>query len=1322
MCLAAREDTGMRRAPNPGLRHSRSPMTGQGRPQFGALRRLRSVAACLALACAIIAPVDACAADLDIRLRLAWGGGDSSVWEGTIHLSAGTLSEVTALGLEADDPGSMQPIEGGGVRIFPRSPRSYDGCDLRVQAPADAKLLVAIAPESSAAAEPLEIPLAQVLRGVAQFPLDERQNRLLVQRSPGDGLRVSLARDHLVFEPGEKLELEVAANPVDVAAGSTYLLAASLLAGRSERQIWSEDLELKSDAGGTPAPVSVAVPLPMDEGVYDVRLAIFPKRLTTTLVRGKPLFSRKVQVVVVAPVKRIDPQPVAWQSVLEIDPANPKWWERMARLPSSLRLPNLPPQPVGSGPAKTRTSLERTWVELPPSGWQAYPLTVETPGLPHILEIEYPSDVEQTLAISIVEPNAAGQVAPIGLDSGIDVPPPAPGHEPAVKRHRLIVWPATRSPLVLIVNRKADRPAVFGRFNILAGPAELPAMSLPQSRSPGRTLAAYYDKPLLAENFSATRSVDPITGRCLCDWQTFLDAGRRMIETLGHSGHNAAVITVACEGSAIYPSRLLEPTPKHDNGLFFENGQDPLRKDVLELLFRLCDRAGIQLIPAVQFAAPLAQLEAQRLAGGADAVGLEPLGPDGRTWLERNGARRGMGVYYNALDPRVQAAMTAVVSELAERYGHHASFGGVSVQLGAESFALLPDETCSVDPATFEQFAQGAGIELPEAAGQSLAARAEFLHGAGEEAWLAWRAERISALYRQMQNAVTRERGSARLYLPTGDLLAGRQVQLALRPALPPKSDPGLVLRLMGLDVAQLAEAGIVVPRPHRIVPSPLPMHDFHQHWNQAALFDTVFPQSAPRAALHLLEPAPLRLPEFDAVSPFGPAKTHTWLVSQIPPAGDAYRERFARSLARLDASLVCDGGWLLPLGQEAELRPLAEVYRRLPAEPFADVPAKVGGPMASEVVVRTLHRGGKTIFYAVNAAPWPVELTLEFSSPETVRVLPYSDRPAKLDQPGPHGTWTASLAPFDLVGGEFDTQRVTFAGYEATPPADATDHLRDQVRAVRLRANSLRSPVPVKVLENPSFETAAEPATVPGWVHAGGPGIQVEVRRGAGHRSPAALRVVSKAAEDGTAPVVWVRSNPFTAPTSGRLSLLAWVRTNDPTRQPKLRLAVEGKLDGRVKYWKANVGASEDGQPVKPLTVEWSAFRFPVIDLPQAGLTDLRVGFDLMGEGEVWIDEVQVFDLWFEENERDQLLKSIATADLQASSGNLIECQEFLTSYWPSFLRRHIHLPEAPATASSASPPSATAAAKPSPAKKLPPPPSMSDRVKSWILPKSWR
>ena len=44
----------------------------------------------------------------------------------------------------------------------------------------------------------------------------------------------------------------------------------------------------------------------------------------------------------------------------------------------------------------------------PDVSWEAYLLSVSEPGRPHVLEIDYPSDVPQTLGLSILEPNAAG--------------------------------------------------------------------------------------------------------------------------------------------------------------------------------------------------------------------------------------------------------------------------------------------------------------------------------------------------------------------------------------------------------------------------------------------------------------------------------------------------------------------------------------------------------------------------------------------------------------------------------------------------------------------------------------------------------------------------------------------------------------------------------------------------------------------------------------------------------------------------------------------------------------------------------------------------
>src|SRR3954468_6980469 len=77
---------------------------------------------------------------IDVCVRLAWGGGEAREWQGTIQLTGGVLSEVVSLGLESDAPGSMLLINPTTLRIFGHSPRSYDGCDLHIQAPGDAKL------------------------------------------------------------------------------------------------------------------------------------------------------------------------------------------------------------------------------------------------------------------------------------------------------------------------------------------------------------------------------------------------------------------------------------------------------------------------------------------------------------------------------------------------------------------------------------------------------------------------------------------------------------------------------------------------------------------------------------------------------------------------------------------------------------------------------------------------------------------------------------------------------------------------------------------------------------------------------------------------------------------------------------------------------------------------------------------------------------------------------------------------------------------------------------------------------------------------------
>lgn len=1259
-------------------------MLGQGRPHFdwsrwwrcGARRGLLLTLLCAAACCCANKVT---AAELDLRLRIAWGGGDACSWQGVIELSEGTLDAVQPLGLEADSPGALQLASSQSLRIFPRTPRTYDGCDLHVVAPADAVLRVKLFPAGTAGGEFIELTLDKLKQGFHSLNLDQQRNRLLVQRAPGDALRVNLSRDHLIYAPGEKFSCEVIPNAFPLTPNTAYILSAALVEARGGRERNRLDLEIKSDEHGAASTVAAAeMGLPFDEGVYDVVFSLYLKRLTTPLLRGKPILERRVQLVVIDPVLRTPPGTSDWKTTWEIDPANPKWWERMTRIPTLPKLPGLTTEPLSNGTAVTQTHLGRTWVELPTGVWQAYPLSVEDIGRPHVLQVEYPSDLPQSLGISIVEPNAAGQVVPIGLDSGVDVSPPAAGSTPKVLRHRLIFWPQTKAPVVLLTNRRTGQGAWFGKISLQAGPVTLPPLRLPPTNVAQRMFASCLERPLIAENFSAGEALDPATGRTLDDWVTFYLATTRLVEYLQHTGSGAIMLPVLCEGSSLYPSQLLEPTPRYDTGLFFESGQDPLRKDVLELLLRVCDRAGVQCIPTLQFNTPLPELERQRLLDPTNAIGLEPLGIDGRPIIARRPPRRGLAPYYNPLDTRVQQAMQHVVQELASRYGEHPSLTGIGLQLGPETFALLSDEQSGCDTRTLLAFQQQTGVTLSELQPQHPNWRLEAtttIRTTSRVAWLQWRSQQIAGFYRQLQQTVEQHHPGGKLFVLPGELLASRPIQFALRPVLPAHDQAAAAFAALGFDPRQFAaDKSIVLPLPQRIAPEFVGLSTAYQAWGQSTDLPAIFTGAAYSTQV-AIEPASLALPSFDQVSPFGAEQTRLWLVPQLVRSDEMHRERFVHAISTNDTRLLIDGGWMVPLGQEEAMSSLRKVFRRLPDEPFQTAQPRNGIGSQQPVVVRTLTRRGKTYFYVTNDSPWPVTVEVDWQSAGKVTIEPYSSqREASSTTQGTRTTWTVRLEPYDLIGGEIANAQATIETWRTTLPDDAADDLREQVRQLRYRANALRSPQPKEVLSNPSFELTSETGELKGWVHAQGPQVNAELDIQLPMQGKQSLHLQSTRDPAGRPAPAWVRSEPIPVPNTGRLSVVAHLRNTDPVRQPRLRLAIEGKLDGQPYYRWSNVGLSEDGKPLKvQLQSEWASYRFPLTDLPLSGLTDLRIGFDLMDEGEVWIDDIQVYDLWFDDHERDELLKSIASADFQLNAGQLVPCQRFLESYWPQYLRNHV-------------------------------------------------
>ncbi len=292
-----------------------------------------------AIALLVLSAARAALAD-DLRVRIAWGGGAERTWQGTISVSDGSISEPQPLGTEADEPGSMwldgnPPSDHAALVVQQRSPRGYDGVDVSVSAAPTAKLLVHLsAADQRDHSATVEIPLADLSGEFVNKELDNQGNRLLVMRAPGDSLRVRFSRESLVFAPGETFRFTFEPHGLPLPKGGNVRIKIQLLGGGKE--LWSQEPDTR---GEQTEPIPVEVPLPNVEGVYDVVITAVNSPKWSQAVRQpfswkRTIAERRVQLLVLDPQRRRgDKATRELTQVVEIDPANPRWYDKFNKLP-----------------------------------------------------------------------------------------------------------------------------------------------------------------------------------------------------------------------------------------------------------------------------------------------------------------------------------------------------------------------------------------------------------------------------------------------------------------------------------------------------------------------------------------------------------------------------------------------------------------------------------------------------------------------------------------------------------------------------------------------------------------------------------------------------------------------------------------------------------------------------------------------------------------------------------------------------------------------------------------------------------------------------
>ena len=1246
------------------------------------------------------------AAPVDLRCRVQWTADQPIRLAGSIELSDGRLSELQNLSMQADTTGAYR-IAASGKRldIAPRGATQRGGLEFRAQASPDAVLRFALhtsrpLPAQQPASDdpaPQEIRLGDLVNGAQTIELPGA--RLWVRQAPGDEIRAEWGRDSLVFWADEPVPLRLLARPATATAGDQLELRLLLRQARGGRILWQQQWPVTVEATGQlPWTEVPALAMPAIEGAYAFEIScVRPPRSGLTLLRGdeEVLARRTIEVVV---LQRTEPpaDDGKMQTVAEFHPLQ-RPWPVTRLLPTVAGVLPETAAPASSGPLGEEIHQGQPVAAIKPAGWYAQPLRIAAVDRPHVLTVRYPTGHPMRLGISVVQRDAAGKILPLATDGGLatDATIDASAEGPWAE-YQMVFWPRTAACTVVLTNYDSSEPARFESLRVEAGPRWLspappPApvagstshadgASVSEHSSGGasepapRLAALYLDKPLLAECFGDAGQVDPAAQMVLEDWTMFLKAGQRLVDYVRWAGFNAAIVTVSSEGGTLYPTSLFAPTPRFDTGSFSSRGHDPIRKDVLELLMRLFDRAGLQLVPAIELATPVPALEAA-LADASEPSGIALVDAVGRNYVDHPLPNHGLAPYYNPLDPRVQQVLEQAVTELAQRYGDHRSLAGIGLHLGPQTYAQLPDARWGRDQQTMARFAASLPAEQ-----RAAAAAPAWVDGPGRPALVQWRATQMTDLMKRLA-AATKNR---KLLLLTADWLT-----------------PATAPREVGLDWQQLAQVAGVVPM--RLVRESVFQDVVRQsddaRQNESRQWDRDLAAAESAGGLLFLPPSDLQVTQADTAPQAIQARPR-WFAHGLPPAG-LYRRQLTGLMDRFDPQVLAVGSWTPALGQEAALRQTLQTFAALPAMPMQEVTSAVD--TASHVRLREARVGQQRILAAVNLAPWPVELEVTFAGPVSLRPLAApatnaatseQDASSAAEVRQPVAAWRTTLGAGQLaaVGVSGEANQVRLWSARPSGGADLVRNVSDRVQQLVSRIALLGYPRSYPALLNPGFEESAA-GSMPGWLHAQHPPGSVRLDDVAAEGEKSVLLTCDGRSGSTT----WMVSAPIQPPGTGRLAVSLQARAlADGGPPPQLRLAIEGRRQGQPFRRSVVLTPPADGHwQSEPLWME-------VPDLGSDDLQQVRLTVDLLSAGKVWIDDIKLYDFFLTDDERADLQSRTFLAVERMRRGDLTAAARLLDSLWGRYLMS-LRIESAPPPVPPTAEPAESA-------------PGIAERMRSWL------
>ena len=194
-------------------------------------------------------------------------------------------------------------------------------------------------------------------------------------------------------------------------------------------------------------------------------------------------------------------------------------------------------------------------------------------------------------------------------------------------------------------------------------------------------------------------------------------------------------------------------------------------------------------------------------------------------------------------------------------------------------------------------------------------------------------------------------------------------------------------------------------------------------------------------------------------------------------------------SLARHDAQIYFDGGWMLPRGQEDTLRDSLIALRKLPRVQFLSAPET---REQQPLTLRTVSRNDETVAYLFNNSAWPVSVRVEVRSEGRVSAR-FAGNASSANLDG-DSNWNVTIPPYGLTTAQFDRRDVVLNVADASLPGELADFVVQRLQDVQRRAAALKNPAPIEA-QNLGFDQSIDRD-----------GNEEDVQRGQGGSKPEAV------------------------------------------------------------------------------------------------------------------------------------------------------------------------------------------------------------------------